>query len=198
MSNQTKFTIAGWLGFAIMLILFFQKCGCDQCPNDKTISDTVTVQNWDTAPKLMPVPYYKLVPGDSVIIKIPADVDTLAILKKYFTQYMYSNTYVDSNQCITVLDTVSKNTIIGRSISYKWMKPSETKIITNTQVAKPSRSILLGVFVASNTTGAAAGFGAQIQFQTLKNTTYDARYDFLQKRIELGAAFKLKIPYDRN
>lgn len=195
MKNQTKFTIIGWAGFLIMLVLFLQKCGCENCPGVLVQTETKTELVHDTTIKETLKPYGVPMPPDSFIVQIPACVDTALILQTYFNKYYYSNTYADSNEVLTINDTVSQNKIIGRGLKYQWLKPLvvNTTINTPIQVAKPKRDLFMGVFAAANISGSNAGFGAQILFKTKKQTMYDARYDFLQKRIEFGASFKLKF-----
>jgi len=69
-----------------------------------------------------------VLPGDSVLI--PADVDTAAILKDYYSKYRYG--WVEENDTIAVSDsvTITQNLPVDHSLSYKFKIPFTT-IINN-------------------------------------------------------------------
>jgi hypothetical protein len=194
MSNQTKISLIGWAGFILFLVMFLQDCGCGKCPQYQNQQTVVTQKVYDSVPKIVPVKSI-VTKLDSFIVEVPAVVDTNAILQKYFNQYFYSHAFNDSTIKATIYDTVSQNKITGISFKYQLLKPTEIITVINNpvQVAKPSRNISAGIFLAADTKGANAGFGAQITFKTAKQTMYDARYDLLQKRIELGASYILSF-----
>jgi len=49
---------------------------------------------------------------------IPSDVDTLSILKEYYSKYAYTDTIdLDSFGNIVIKDTISKNTILARKVN---------------------------------------------------------------------------------
>lgn len=67
------------------------------------------------------------------IVKIPQDVDSLAIVQNYFTINYYEETYkLDSIGSFTVQDSVQMNQIISRKTFYDYRLP----IITETTIAK--------------------------------------------------------------
>lgn len=128
------------------------------CPN--ITSDTITVldTNWyklEDSLKLTignlqaKVDYWKnhrdtiKLPGDSILV--PADVDTAAILKDYFSIYRYGWEKSDSN--ITVVDsvTITENTPIDHMIRYKLNKPFTTIINTIDNSIWYNRYIQLGL-----------------------------------------------------
>jgi len=60
---------------------------------------------------------------------IPSDVDTLSILKEYYSKYAYTDTIdLDSFGNIVIKDTISKNTILARKVNPSLYIP--TTIIT--------------------------------------------------------------------
>lgn len=117
------FFIAGFLsGFQYRKSSF-------KCPE----TDIDTTYMFDTIPHHIPSPYP--VPSDPVIIihndTIPANVDTLAILQKYYNSYVYPpREWKDSSVYISVIDTISQNKVIGDHLTYKLLKPQT--IIKNT------------------------------------------------------------------
>ncbi|MDI1233186.1 MAG: hypothetical protein PSX81_02765 [bacterium] len=70
----------------------------------------------------------------TITTNIPAVIDTQAVLKDYYSKKTGSNNYRDSNMSITVFDTLFKNSIVGRGLNYKILRPNTTieKTITNT------------------------------------------------------------------
>jgi len=88
--------------------------------NVETIWDTLTVDS------LVYVPEY-----DTNIVTeydtVPADIDTLAILRDYYSKYFYSDTIdLDTLGIITINDTVTRNSIIWRKINPTLYIPTTT------------------------------------------------------------------------
>lgn len=95
-----------WIGYGI---------GTRQ-QNNRTQRDTVTL----TDILFLPMP----VPGKYIIVEVPADVDTAAILKDYYTQKIYDDTLVHNNRMNLVLrDTVYNNKLLGRTVNYTLSNP---------------------------------------------------------------------------
>ncbi len=85
------------------------------------------------------VPEYVPVPGDVVTVEVPIDVDTIAILKDYYSKYYYSDVVpLDSIGTATISDTISKNKIISRSIIFDYKIPiiKETIVVQEDRVNK--------------------------------------------------------------
>jgi len=93
---------------------------------------TETVTKWDTLKidSLVYVPKWKT-RIETVHDTIPADIDTLSILKDYYAKYFYTDTLsLDSLGSIVINDTVSRNSIIFREIQPNVLIPTTT--VTNT------------------------------------------------------------------
>jgi len=68
---------------------------------------------------------------DTTYVDVPADVDTLDILKDYYSKYEYTDTlFLDSLGYVILTDTITQNTILKRSQKPNIIIP--TKIIDNT------------------------------------------------------------------
>ena len=66
-----------------------------------------------------------------VVVNVPQDIDTLSILRDYYSQYVYVDTlFLDSLGFIAITDTISKNSILSRKPDFNISIP--TKIIDNT------------------------------------------------------------------
>lgn len=95
-----------WIGYGIGI----------RKQKSSTQRDTVTV----TDSLFLPMP----VPGKYIIVEVPADVDTAAILKDYYTQKIYDDTLVHNNRLNLVLrDTVYNNKLLGRTVNYTLSNP---------------------------------------------------------------------------
>lgn len=72
-------------------------------------------------------------------IKIPIFVDTLNIIRNYFTKNFYSDTISDSCFFIIINDTIYENLIVDRSLEYQLYKDSifiTKKVLINTIVPR--------------------------------------------------------------
>lgn len=101
---------------------------------------------WEVRDSLIPV--YRPVPGPRVEVEVPANVDTTAILKDYFSKNVYNDTIrLDSVGYVSVKDTISENFIYSREVYYNYEIPTITK--TTIVKDKPVNQVY-------------AGFGANI------------------------------------
>ena len=109
---------------------------CGGRGNNSVITDpittTETIIKWDTLKidSLVYIPRWRT-KVTTIHDTIPADVDTLSILKDYYSQYFYTDTLsLDSLGSIVINDTISKNTILFREIQPNVLIPTTT--VTNT------------------------------------------------------------------
>ena len=103
----------------VIVILLMSQCnGGEVITEPKIITRTTTV--WDTVEveKEVYVPKWRtkvVTKYDTVEVLIPQDVDTLSILKDYYSQYVYLDTIsLDTLGYITIRDTVTENKIMNR------------------------------------------------------------------------------------
>lgn len=103
----------------------------------KSQRDTV----WEVRDSI--IPQYVPVPGNTIEVEVPADVDTLTILKDYFAKTTYTDTIqLDSVGYVRVHDTISQNMLWSREASYSYTIPTET--ITTIVKEKPVNQVFLG------------------------------------------------------
>lgn len=191
MENKGTFCLIGWVGFMVMLVLFMEKCNCKDCGSVTEKTVTIRKNVWDTVTKKIAVPYP--VKSDSVIVEVPAKVDTAAILKRYFNVYYYCQTIADTNLRATIEDSVTKNSIVNRTFKYQWLKPTQITTVNTTPVKIPEDRMALypGIFAGSSTIGDKLGFGIELMLKTKKERIYGIGYDLLQRRIEARASMKI-------
>lgn len=103
----------------VIVILLMSQCnGGEVITEPKIITRTTTV--WDTVEveKEIYVPKWRtkvVTEYDTVELLIPQYVDTLSILKDYYSQYVYLDTInLDTLGYITIRDTVTENKIMNR------------------------------------------------------------------------------------
>ncbi len=85
---------------------------------------------WNTKvvkiPTYVPVP----IPGKPEPTPIPADVDTVAILHKYYEKVSYSDVQkIDSVGTVTINDVVTQNRIYSRNLTFNYKLPTITETI---------------------------------------------------------------------
>jgi hypothetical protein len=101
--------------------------------------DTVLVPVHDTIPEYVP----KYIKGKTEYIPVPANVDTLAILKDYYTKYSYNDTVkVNTYGSGIISDEVTQNKIVNRSIIWDLKIPIVKETITVKEL--PKNQIYIG------------------------------------------------------
>jgi len=121
----------------VVIIILMQQCsgpsidfnlfGKKDTPIEGTVITKIETK-WDTVSvdSIVYVPKY-LTKTITEHDTIPADIDTLSILKDYYTKYFYSDIIdLDSLGTITIDDTISKNSIVWRKVKPSLYIPTTT------------------------------------------------------------------------
>lgn len=61
---------------------------------------------------------------DTIHVNIPAQIDTAAILKQYFTLTYHSDTIRDTNLVAVISDTIGYNRLLSRTFKYQITRPT--------------------------------------------------------------------------
>jgi hypothetical protein len=135
-------------------------------------ADTVYVEIHDTLVTALPAEI------EYIEKAIPAIADTAALIRDYYASRVYEDTrIINNNFSLSIRDTVSENSIFGRSITYGLRLPEVTRTITY----RPKYTISL---LADTRLTPALVFGyKQIYIQT--------GYDLRRKEPFLGIGLKL-------
>jgi len=134
------------LAFAVIILLQTQ---CGEKGQPEVIIDTRVETTLDT----ITIEKVKYVPTRETVVKtiydtIPQKVDTVEILKDYFSKVVYRDTIdIDTFGNIVIEDTVSRNQIVSRELFSNIILP--TTIIT-TETIKNKRSLYAGVNLSGN------------------------------------------------
>lgn len=113
----------------ILVILFLKNCQSpDVVIEEKRITETVTEIKTVEVEKEVYVPKYteRIITNiDTIIVQNP--IDTLEILRDYYTKYLYSDTLqLDTLGYVIVNDTITMNKILSREFSSTLNIPETT------------------------------------------------------------------------
>lgn len=157
----------------LIIIFLMRECGGGSSNNgnggkiDTTVIETV---KWDTLriPEITYIPKYRT---KYVTKTVPADVDTAAILKDYYSLYYYSDTLqIDTIGNIVINDTVTQNKIVARTPKVSISIPTITKEITINNYIN-NREFYYG-FGIQGTTNQMNFIGGDLLYRTKKKTAY--------------------------
>ena len=105
-------------------------------------------------------------------VVIPAVIDTMALLKDYYSKVLYKDTLVlpDSLGTVSLLDTISQNKILGRTFnaSVKQRTIKETMIVKEL----PKTKVFYGLEGGFNKADFVSSVGAGVLINTKKDKIY--------------------------
>ena len=140
-------------------------------------------------------PGKQIVKIDSIFIEVPAIVDTMAILKDYFTKNIYKDTLIlkDSLGTITLIDTVVQNKIIYRT----FYADITQRTITDTVIVREKNKthFYLGATVLSGKQNLLNFVGPSLLIQTKKEKIYTLSLGWDNNKstaVSAGIYWKLK------
>jgi hypothetical protein len=114
--------------------------------------------------------YHETIVEKEVII--PAVIDTMALLKDYYSKVLYKDTLVlpDSLGTVSLLDTISQNKILGRTFnaSVKQRTIKETTIVKEL----PKTKVFYGLEGGFNKADFVSSVGAGVLINTKKDKIY--------------------------
>lgn len=166
-------------GIIIVLVVYvaFSKNGCS--PKHQK-SDTTIVHDttWSVHDSLI---YSKPLPGKTVYLDAPVEyladtnyarlkVQYDSLLREYFALKVYADTVrLDTLGYVSVIDSVQKNGIIGRSFHTNYKIPTVTVTKTITHYAPPTSALFFGGGVEGNKTLGVTGAHVGILYKSKKD-----------------------------
>lgn len=173
----------------VIVIIFMQECRhCPKSTETKVEVHDTTYKHFPPETLTVEKPHwYKVETTDT----IPANVDTLAIIKDYLAKYYYVQTIKDTNLSVTITDTVTQNKIAGRGFSYQILKTQQ--IITNTTTITPATKTKMFAGLQLNGSKTQFGFAPSLAIETKKEHLYAIGYDVLNGSIQGSLYFKIKL-----
>lgn len=151
---------------------------------------TETVFKYDTITKVIKEPY-KVLKDTTIYVDLPTKIDTVIVIKEYFSKHYVEREFKDSNIIVTVKDTLYKNDILTGNMEYKWLQP--TQVTTNTSITNNYYKYL-SVGISTNNIAKVESFSLDLSYHT-KKWYYLAGYDPVQKQFKAGIGttlFKFK------
>jgi hypothetical protein len=114
--------------------------------------------------------YHETIIEKEVII--PAIIDTVALLKDYYSKVLYKDTLVlpDSLGTVSVIDTISQNKILGRTFNAN----VKQRTIKETMIVKelPKTKVFYGLEGGFNKADFVSSVGAGVLINTKKDKIY--------------------------
>lgn len=199
----TKNTLL-YLVIVVLTVIIFLQRSCTSSDSSETVtinnkpyevikrvSDTVYVPKTQTVYKKGNTIYST----EIKYVNVPGNVDTIQILDIFFAQRIYKDTLhlKDSLGYISIIDTVSQNTITSR----EWKSNVNQKIINNTIYLKdlPKHQVYIGpTFGAIKNTGAFAG--ASLMLKTKSDNVYGINFGYtsaLNTFVQGNILWKIKL-----
>jgi hypothetical protein len=201
--REYKSLVIAALVIIAVILLFIRQCGNSPSTPEKTIEvDTVYVhEKADTI--YVPKPYAVYLPGkapkafekwDTLYIEGFTEVDTAAILKDYYSFYVYNDEVKHKYGRTFINDTVSQNKIIGRQVTHDLIVPVVTRTIT---LHQPKRSaVFIGANILGNEIDPLKGYNVNLSFKTKRDRFIEAGYNQLfggEHYYSLGIKWKLSF-----
>ena len=132
--------------------------------------DTVDIVKTKVVTKKGEDIYHETIVEKEVII--PAVIDTMALLKDYYSKVLYKDTLIlpDSLGTVSVIDTITQNKILGRTFnaSVKQRTIKETMIVKEL----PKTKIFYGLEGGFNKADFVSSVGAGVLINTKKDKIY--------------------------
>lgn len=167
--------------------------GCSKSKNRENSIDTLYIKSTDhyhniPVPAPYPVPYKVEIPGaPGSTVTIPAEVDSGAVVRDYFTKRHYNDSIVNDSISIYIKEDVYRNELKRISVGYRWKAP--TMVIEKTQVKEKQL-----LFIGAEPYGNLNQFGlfGSLIFDT-KRAAYGYGYDPFNKMHKFSVYGKIKL-----
>ena len=189
----------------IALLVFTRGCNDkDITKGGTTVVNGKTYQNITQVVDTIYVPTKQTVykPGKTiyketpVFVAMPREVDTVAILKDFYSKEVYKDTLKlnDGLGYVSVIDTVSQNKIIGRV----WNSQVNKIIVKDTKIVKkaPVNQLYIGAVGGFDRVNIVNYVGPTLVFKTKKDKLYSLGIGYgTNKQISLqgGIFWKIKL-----
>ncbi|MBX3165577.1 MAG: hypothetical protein KF900_13965 [Bacteroidetes bacterium] len=116
----------------------------------------------------------------SYTLAAPSVIDTSAIILDYYTKRAYRDTVADSLISITTIDTIFNNRLARHAVSWKFLKPYQTQVLTEKTTTITIKKSVNGFYIAPF-----AGYSL-----TGKNLyAFGFEADYIMPRVGFGLGF---------
>ena len=135
--------------------------------------DTIEVEKVKVVTKKGKDIVHEVIDVDTLVLKELVNVDTAALLKDYLAKVIYKDTLrlPDSLGTIALVDTITKNRILGRT----WDAKVKQREIKETTIVKelPKMQVFYGLNAGFNKEDYVSAIGAGIVLKTKKDKLYN-------------------------
>lgn len=176
----------------LIALLFQHRCAVPEYSrSNKRDTSILSIHNhYDSIPKIITVQVSQ--PKDSILISIPANVDTAAILQLYFTKYHFRQEISDSNITAIIDDTIARNSILARSFTYQWKKPQIIETTIQPEVEIKKTKVFAGIH-AGSCLNTPIILGPELGLMNKKENFFSIRADPFNKSVSGSALLKIRI-----
>jgi hypothetical protein len=162
----------------------------------KEVIDTVDVEKVKYIKKGKDTVYLDTI----IYIRVPVNIDTLAIIKDYFAKRVYKDTLFlpDSLGFVSIVDTITKNSIESRIFNAK----VKERIIRDTKIVKdpPKNQLFVGLNSQFGGGSFVTGIGGSLIFKSKDDKLYQLGTGItnnnLKPYINGGIYWKIKLKKD--
>jgi hypothetical protein len=124
---------------------------------------------------------------------IPQKVDSAEVARLYYAENIYSQESADSNVHISITDTIARNMIKGRKLTYKLIRPVKIEqTVTNSFESKKKLMLFAGLTGGVSPKGLAT-IGPEIFLIDKSDHAYKLNYNFIDKSINAGIHWKISL-----
>lgn len=176
----------------IALLSFIFNRGCESKQSNSTI-DTIYIKSKDTYHNMpflveVPKPYRVEIPGTpGATITIPANVDSGAVVRDYFTKRSYNDSITNDSLSIYLQEEVYKNELKRVKVGYRWKVP--TMLIKETKIVE-KQLMFLGLEPYGNLNS--FGMFASADFDT-KKAMFGYGYDPFNRFHKVSVKAKIRL-----
>lgn len=177
-----------WKWFAIVMmavvIVALLQRGCrgrGETVRVTTVTRTDTLHVTDTV--FFPAPYLVTYP-----VTMPADIDTAAVIRDYYSRKSYSIPYAD-----TAIKAVTDITVTGNAVervTLDWELLNKTTVTTRTVRTEPKVAVTLGGGLTFSIPDRKPGFELVLGVNIRRNQVY-AGYDFVNMTPRIGWQYQI-------
>ena len=179
----------------LIAIVVFQQCGGNKKGTGEIVKvdgkkyellkheiDTIEVVKTKVVTKKGEDIYHETIVEKEV--RVPANVDTNAILKEYYTKVLYKDVLVlpDSLGTVAVTDTISQNKILGRTFNAN----VKQRVIKETTIVKelPKNQVYFGFGGQFNKVDFIGGLSTGVILKTKKDKIYQVNLGVTNSTID--------------
>lgn len=121
-------------------------------PNNETTTTTSIEQKFDSTPVFVDRPILVLRVDSYPLPNKPVTIDTLAIVNRWLTGYVYIDSMRNKDLFLQITDSIEQNTIKHRQFVYKILRPDSIITITKTSTIKEpiSNAFFVGAGLGAN------------------------------------------------